>query len=54
MFEDLLAKRNHLGLLSEDLDVKSGERWGNYPQTFSLVGLINCAIRLSPRWETVL
>lgn len=54
MFEDLLAKRNHLGLLSEDLDVKSGELWGNYPQTFSLVGLINCAIRLSPRWETVL
>ncbi len=54
IFENLLAKRNHVGLLSEDIDVETGELWGNFPQTYSLVGLINCAIRLSRSWETVL
>ncbi|MFQ5954547.1 MAG: glycoside hydrolase family 15 protein [Kiloniellales bacterium] len=54
IFEELLASRNHLGLLSEDIDVETGELWGNFPQTYSQVGLINCAIRLSRRWETVL
>lgn len=54
IFEDLLSKRNHVGLLSEDIDVETGELWGNFPQTYSLVGLINCAIRLSRSWETVL
>lgn len=54
MFESLLACRNHVGLLSEDVDPSSGQLWGNYPQTYSLVGLINCARRLSKRWEDVL
>ena len=54
IFEDLLTKRNHVGLLSEDIDVETGELWGNFPQTYSLVGLINCAIRLRRSWETVL
>jgi GH15 family glucan-1,4-alpha-glucosidase len=51
LFEEILAMRNHLGLLSEDLDIESGELWGNYPQTYSLVGIINVAMRLSRRWE---
>jgi len=51
LFEGVLARRNHLGLLSEDLDPASGELWGNYPQTYSLVGLILCAMRLSKTWE---
>lgn len=54
MFERLLATRNGLGLLSEDIDVHTGELWGNFPQTYSMVGIINCATRLSRRWETVL
>ena len=54
IFEDVLAHRNHLGLLSEDLNGGTGQLWGNFPQTYSLVGLINCAIRLSRRWEEVL
>ena len=48
---ELAARRNHLGLLSEDIDPKTGELWGNYPQTYSLVGLIVCAMRLSKSWE---
>ena len=54
LFEGLLARRNHLGLLSEDIDANSGELWGNFPQTYSLVGLIHSAMRLSRRWEDVL
>ena len=42
------------GLLSEDLDAKTGELWGNIPQTYSMVGLINSAMRLSKRWEEAL
>jgi len=51
IFERLLAHRNHLGLLSEDLDPKTGELWGNFPQTYSMVGLIVSAMRLSKSWE---
>jgi GH15 family glucan-1,4-alpha-glucosidase len=51
LFENMLANRNHLGLLSEDLDPRSGEHWGNYPQTYSAVGLIHSAMRLSKPWE---
>jgi GH15 family glucan-1,4-alpha-glucosidase len=53
-FERLLARRNPLGLLSEDIDTANGELWGNFPQTYSLVGLINSAMRLSRPWEDVL
>ena len=51
MFEGMLACRNKLGLLSEDTDPKTGELWGNFPQTYSMVGLIKCAMRLSRKWE---
>jgi GH15 family glucan-1,4-alpha-glucosidase len=51
MFEQMLACRNHVGLLSEDIDPKTGELWGNFPQTYSLVGLIVAAMRLSKSWE---
>ena len=51
LFETMLAARNHVGLLSEDVDPATGELWGNYPQTYSMVGLINSAMRLSKTWE---
>ena len=53
LFDAMLSRRNALGLLSEDLDFQTGELWGNFPQTYSLVGLINAAMRLSRRWEEV-
>ena len=52
MFEHMLANRNPSGLLSEDLDPRTGELWGNVPQTYSMVGIINAALRLSEPWET--
>ncbi len=51
LFEKVLACRNHVGLLSEDLNPETGELWGNYPQTYSMVGLITSAMRLSKPWE---
>lgn len=53
MFEAVLARRTRLGLLSEDVDTQSGELWGNFPQTYSMVGIINAAARLSRPWEEV-
>ena len=50
-FEKLLAIRNHAGLLSEDVDTKTNQLWGNFPQTYSMVGIINTAMRLSKSWE---
>lgn len=51
LFEHLLLCRNRHGLLAEHVDPTTGEQWGNYVQTYSMVGLINCAIRLSIRWD---
>ncbi|MEE8320886.1 MAG: hypothetical protein V3R68_03475, partial [Gammaproteobacteria bacterium] len=48
---DLLGCTNHLGLLSEHIDPSTRELWGNFPQTYSMVGIINSAIRLSKSWE---
>ena len=47
-FEKLLAHRNHVGLLSEDLHHESFEQLGNFPQTYSHVGIINAAFVLNP------
>jgi GH15 family glucan-1,4-alpha-glucosidase len=54
LFEELLEARNHLGLMSEDTAFATGEGWGNFPQTYSMVGIINGAMRLSKRWEAEL
>jgi GH15 family glucan-1,4-alpha-glucosidase len=51
LFENILSKRNHLGLLSEDVDPATGELWGNFPQTYSMVGIVQCAMRLSTPWH---
>jgi len=50
-FEDALALRNHYGLFAEDIDPKTGRLWGNFPQTYSMAGLILSAMRLSKSWE---
>jgi GH15 family glucan-1,4-alpha-glucosidase len=53
IFEQMLSRRTHAGLLSEDISLGDDELWGNYPQTYSLVGIINCAILLSRSWTDV-
>jgi GH15 family glucan-1,4-alpha-glucosidase len=53
LFEEMLGRRTAAGLLSEDISFEGDELWGNYPQTYSLVGLINCAMLLSRPWSSV-
>jgi hypothetical protein len=52
-FEALLARRNPMGILSEDMNPDTGELWGNFPQTYSMVGIIHGALRLSAPWDSV-
>ncbi|MDH5332864.1 MAG: glycoside hydrolase family 15 protein, partial [Thermoleophilia bacterium] len=51
LFDHLLTLHNGLGLYSEDILPETKEQSGNFPQTYSHVGLINAAFRLSRRWE---
>ena len=51
MFNDALRYRNRYGLLAEDIHPRSGELWGNFPQTYSMAGLVLTAMRLSRSWE---
>jgi GH15 family glucan-1,4-alpha-glucosidase len=51
LFEHVLTCRNRLGLLAEHIDPRTHEQWGNFVQTYSMVGLISAAIRLSIRWD---
>lgn len=53
LFEEMLSRCTPAGLLSEDIDPVTGELWGNYPQTYSLVGVINCAVLLSKPWSAI-
>jgi GH15 family glucan-1,4-alpha-glucosidase len=50
LFERMLGCRNRHGLLAEHLDPATGEAWGNFVQTYSMVGLVTSAIRLSIPW----
>ncbi len=51
IFERLIKHGNHLGLLSEDVHEKTGSQWGNFPQTYSHVGLINAAFTISRKLD---
>ena len=47
LFDRLLSRCNDVGLLAEELDPLTGRMLGNFPQAYSHVGLINCALNLS-------
>lgn len=51
IFNNLLTYGNHLGLFSQDVDEKTGSQWGNFPQTFSHVGLINAAFTIARKLD---
>ena len=53
LYEKMLERLTPAGLLSEDTDFITNDLWGNYPQTYSLVGLNNCAGLLSRPWTSV-
>jgi GH15 family glucan-1,4-alpha-glucosidase len=51
LFERLLSRCNDVGLLSEEIDSRSGRQLGNFPQAYSHVGLITSALNLSRRFR---
>ena len=51
VFESVLRNHNGLLLFSEDILVADGAQAGNFPQTYSHVGLINAAFRLTRPWD---
>jgi pentatricopeptide repeat protein len=53
LYDEMLSRRTSAGLLSEDISIADGRLWGNYPQTYSLVGIINSAVLLSRPWSSV-
>ena len=50
--EQLRGYANSLGLYSEDVDPQTGSQWGNFPQAYSHVGLINAVLRISSTIES--
>lgn len=50
VLENLIKTGNHLGLFSEDVGTDGGQ-WGNFPQTYSHVGLMNAAFRIARKLD---
>lgn len=51
VFKELLSFGNHLMLFSEDINDSDGSQWGNFPQAYSHVGLVNAAYRIAMKLD---
>lgn len=51
IFDNLVKYSNHVKLLSEDVSEKDGSMWGNFPQAYSHVGLLNAANRIARKLD---
>jgi GH15 family glucan-1,4-alpha-glucosidase len=47
MFQNLLARASPLGLYAEEIQPATGAHMGNFPQSFSQIGIINAAVSLA-------
>ena len=54
ILDQVLLAANHVGLFSEHFIPATNSQWGNFPQAYSHVGLINAAFAVSPPWSDVL
>lgn len=51
VFGKLMSYGNHLMLFSEDISEDDGSQWGNFPQAYSHVGLVNAAYRIATKLD---
>jgi pentatricopeptide repeat protein len=51
-FDQMLTRSTSLGLFAEEIDPKTGEQLGNFPQAISHVGVINVAVSLAHAGHT--
>jgi len=51
ILNNLMSYSNHLSLFSEDVCERTGSQWGNFPQAYSHVGLINAAYRIAVKLD---
>lgn len=51
VFNNIMQYSNHLGLFAEDVDENDGSQWGNFPQAYSHVGLMNAAYRIAQKLD---
>lgn len=47
LMASLVALRNDVGLLAEEVDPETGRHWGNHPQAFSHLGLVLAATAIA-------
>ena len=51
LMDSVVGYANHLGLFSEEIDPKTGDMLGNFPQAFTHMGFITAAVNLSNAME---
>jgi GH15 family glucan-1,4-alpha-glucosidase len=49
LFTQMLERASDLGLYAEEVDPRTGDALGNFPQAFSHIGVINAALALEAR-----
>ena len=47
VLDKIVSHSNHLGLMSEEIDLNTGELLGNFPQALSHLGMVRASVRLN-------